>query len=72
MTTTTTATTTKVATTPMTLRQVCARVGVSRVTLMEWVRRGKFPPPLPIGLRVCLWDPEVVENALKGRPVRRR
>lgn len=32
-------------------KQICAALGVSRSTLHEWIRAGKFPPPIKLGGR---------------------
>jgi predicted DNA-binding transcriptional regulator AlpA len=35
---------------------VCRFLGVSKPTLMDMVRRGDFPPPLPTGTRAMKWS----------------
>jgi excisionase family DNA binding protein len=59
-------------TAPLTLTEVCEIVGVTRLTLMRWCAQGKFPPPLPIGIRRRLWNPSDVQRALAsgGRSAR--
>jgi hypothetical protein len=39
-------------------------VGVTTKTLLSWVRAGKFPRPLQIGMRKLLWNPDAVAHAL--------
>jgi predicted DNA-binding transcriptional regulator AlpA len=65
-----TATTPMVMTKPLTLNEVAARAGLCRQTLMKRVKAGRFPPPLGWGVRIWLWDPDVVEAFLAGRRAR--
>jgi predicted DNA-binding transcriptional regulator AlpA len=51
----------------MSLNEVAATFGVSRVALMKWVRKGLFPPPLKIGQRRRIWPRRVIEAVLAGR-----
>jgi excisionase family DNA binding protein len=51
---------------PLTLREVAELCGVTRATLRSWVRAGRFPPPLKVGIRKKLWSPADVERALHG------
>lgn len=37
------------------IRQVKALVGLSRSTIYEHIKRGDFPPPVPIGPRAVAW-----------------
>jgi predicted DNA-binding transcriptional regulator AlpA len=37
------------------LNEVAAEVGVTRKTIMEWVRAGRFPAPLSVALRRRYW-----------------
>jgi predicted DNA-binding transcriptional regulator AlpA len=50
-------------------RQVAEMVGVTTKTLLSWVRAGKFPRPLQIGMRKLLWSPEAVQHALAAQPI---
>ena len=52
---------------PLSLREVCKLLSVSRVTLMRWVNGGKFPRPIRIGYRRLFWQAPVIERLLAGR-----
>jgi predicted DNA-binding transcriptional regulator AlpA len=47
----------------LTRDEVAAFFHVSPQTLMIWVSKGRFPPPIRIGHR-ALWNPATVERAL--------
>jgi prophage regulatory protein len=34
---------------------------VSKNTIWRWVREGKFPAPIKLGIRTTVWDSEAVE-----------
>jgi prophage regulatory protein len=44
------------------LKHVLALVPVSKSTLWEWVRQGKFPQPLKLGVRCTVWRRSTVKN----------
>ena len=44
------------------LRDVAARVGVSRVTIYRWVNEGKFPQSVRLGGHAVAWRREEVEE----------
>lgn len=48
-------------------RDLCALLGVSRVTLYEWRRKHTFPAPIVIG-RLNRWQPEIIKRWLEARP----
>jgi len=35
---------------------------IDKNTLKEWIKEGKFPPPMRMGDRVTLWTYAVIEN----------
>jgi excisionase family DNA binding protein len=39
----------------LTTGQVCGELGISEETLMRWVKAGRFPAPLRLGLRRHVW-----------------
>ncbi|MDR2243798.1 MAG: AlpA family phage regulatory protein [Burkholderiales bacterium] len=47
-------------------REVCNRIGLSRTTLYELVRRKKFAPPQKIGLRAVGWRESLVDAWIAG------
>ncbi len=54
----------------LTERQVCRLLGVSRVSLFKWRRRGVFPRPIRFGPgRMIRWRREDVATWLASRPV---
>lgn len=50
-------------------KQVCAALGVSRSTLHEWIRAGKFPKPIKLGGRNA-WPWAILREWLdaQGKP----
>jgi excisionase family DNA binding protein len=52
--------------TPLSLNEVAALVGVTRQTITAWVREGRFPRPLRIGRRRRFWDRDAVERAMRS------
>jgi excisionase family DNA binding protein len=55
---------------PLGTNEVAARMGVTPKTLMSWVKAGKFPAPLPVGIRKYLWPAEQIEELLRGKAPR--
>ena len=49
------------------LREVAAMFDVTPQTIRLWVKRRKFPPPLPMSPRKLLWSPGAVEKVLRVR-----
>jgi prophage regulatory protein len=49
------------------LPSVLERVGVSRSTLWSWVREGRFPPPVRLGLRAVAWKSTSVDRWIEER-----
>jgi prophage regulatory protein len=37
---------------------------VSKSTLWNWIKQGKWPPPIKLSARVSCWDVETVREAL--------
>ena len=56
----------------LTIREVVRRVGLSRSTLYELVRRGAFPAPLELAPNRVGWLHEEIDAWLASRPRRRR
>ncbi len=56
----------------LTIREVVRRVGLSRSTLYELVRRGDFPAPLELAPNRVGWLHEEIDAWLASRPRRRR
>ena len=50
-------------------REVLHLLGVHRVTLWEWRRRGVFPRPLRIGPNTLAWRYEDIEAWRNSRPL---
>jgi prophage regulatory protein len=46
------------------LKHVLALVPVSKSTLWLWVRQGKFPQPLKLGVRCTVWKASAVREFL--------
>jgi prophage regulatory protein len=44
------------------LNQVKAATGMSRSWIYEAIRRGKFPAPIPLGVRAVAWDSVAVAD----------
>jgi prophage regulatory protein len=51
--------------------QVLARLGISRTTLSDWVRRNNFPSPVELGPNSRGWLEHEVEAFLLQRAKRR-
>jgi len=49
----------------LTQEQVCEIVRVNRITLWRWVRSGRFPQPVRLGVRRIFWLKPVVEQFLQ-------
>ena len=49
-------------------RQVCERIGFSRVTMWRWVRRGAFPAPVYPAPRLPRWRASDIESWLLKLP----
>ncbi|MDR0250779.1 MAG: AlpA family phage regulatory protein [Burkholderiales bacterium] len=47
-------------------REVCDRIGLSKTTLYEMIRRGTFPPSQKIGLRATGWRASLVDAWIAG------
>lgn len=50
----------------LTAEQVASRLGVSRVTLYNWLKLGRFPKPVKLNVRCVRWPEEVVEDFLRA------
>ena len=52
--------------TPARLRtgQLAKLLGISRVTVHDWVKRGRLPQPLRLSKKICLHDTAAVRQAL--------
>ena len=51
------------------VRELTARLGVSRVSLYRWTRDGTFPRPVQLSERRIAWREWEVEAWLASRPV---
>ncbi len=49
--------------------QVLEMIGVSRITLWSWRRRGLFPAPRRLGPNTIGWPVETIRNWMSSRPV---
>jgi excisionase family DNA binding protein len=52
---------------PLTLDDVCAVFGVTRMTIYKWVKAGRFPKPYRPGKRRVFWHPADIERTLLTR-----
>lgn len=50
--------------------EVEARTGLSRSTLYDWMKRGEFPQPVKLGLRIVAWRESDVTEWLESRETR--
>lgn len=56
----------------LTVRQVCALLGIARATLGRWIDEGVFPPPKVLRTRRCgrptsiRWHADVVADWLEA------
>jgi prophage regulatory protein len=41
------------------VKEVCRRIGVSRVTIWKWVHEGKFPPGRRLGRRIFWLESDI-------------
>jgi prophage regulatory protein len=48
-------------------KQVCEMLGISGSTLWQWVRDGKFPPPIELGPNTKAWLGEEIDRHLLAR-----
>jgi predicted DNA-binding transcriptional regulator AlpA len=56
----------------VTILEVMALTGMSRVTIRRWLRDGSFPPPLRTnGRKKLFWSRAVVEAFLAGKDWRK-
>src|SRR5262249_2135462 len=51
----------------LTRAQLARLFGVTPHTITDWVRRGTFPPPLPLGHTTVRWPAEVVEEWVRQK-----
>lgn len=49
------------------VREICALLKVSRVTLWAWRRAGRFPEPVKLGPHVVAWPEHVIQEWLSSR-----
>ena len=49
-------------------RQVCERIGFSRVTMWRWVKRGAFPAPVYPAPKLPRWRARDIEFWLSKLP----
>lgn len=47
-------------------KQVALIIGVSRATLYNWIKSGKFPPPRKLGVRMVAWPVEVIREKVNS------
>ncbi|MBF9031702.1 AlpA family phage regulatory protein [Rhodobacterales bacterium HKCCE3408] len=50
--------------------EVETRTGLSRSTLYEWMKRGEFPQPVKLGVRIVAWRESDVTDWLESRQTR--
>lgn len=50
--------------------EVEACTGLSRSTLYDWMKRGKFPQPVKLGARIVAWRESDVRAWLESRETR--
>jgi prophage regulatory protein len=50
--------------------EVETRTGLSRSTLYDWMKRGKFPQPVKLGARLVAWKESDVTTWLETRQTR--
>ncbi|MCE8520825.1 AlpA family transcriptional regulator [Ruegeria pomeroyi] len=50
--------------------EVEARLGLSRSTIYDWMKEGKFPAPIALGKRMVGWRESDIEAWLDGLPKR--
>lgn len=48
-------------------KQVMERLGLSRSTLYQYIKEGKFPAPFRIGVRATAWRQEQIEEYIRQR-----
>lgn len=48
-------------------REVLDRLGIGQSTLYYWIKRGKFPRPLPLGSKLVGWPEDVVDGWIAAR-----
>ena len=51
--------------------EVCERLGVTYVTVWNWMRKGQFPRGINVSDGVVRWPEPEVEEWLKSRPRQR-
>ena len=44
------------------IKHVCERVSVSKSTIWQWVKDGKFPPPIKLSSRCTVWLESDLDN----------
>jgi prophage regulatory protein len=49
------------------LGDVIVRTGLSRSTILRYVERSIFPPPIKVGLKAIRWQAEEVEDYIARR-----
>jgi len=47
--------------------EVEARTGLSRSTLYDWMKRGEFPLPVKLGMRIVAWRESDLSAWLESR-----
>jgi excisionase family DNA binding protein len=50
----------------LTQGEVCELTGVSRITLWQWRRAGRFPQPLVLGYRTLRWPEPAIAKWLEA------
>lgn len=53
----------------LTTAEVCAMLGISRVSLYRWVRGGIFPAPVSVSERNIRWRNSEVLRWIEQRPI---
>ena len=49
------------------LRDLLRMIGVSKSTIYEWIKKGRFPPPRQLGPRCVGWSAEEVQRWIDER-----
>ncbi|MEI6213375.1 MAG: AlpA family phage regulatory protein [Desulfuromonadales bacterium] len=48
------------------LKQVLEIIPVQKSTIYQWVKDGKFPPPIKLSSRCSIWDSQDIDKFLES------
>ena len=48
------------------IKEVLARLSISRSSFLEWCRTGRFPQPIKIGPRTTVWKAEDIDAFIEN------